>query len=174
MAAAPNGDVYACVSSGDIYKEGPHDGSGVLQTAGTTLCPYTETYLKFTKYARCDGRDLFLHESDGHIYEALSTLYQDAGVPVNLLVRTIRIDGGDSKIKTMNRIGIIADKVETTVMMRWSDDDKTTNSTYRIIDLNVKEPMLRKCGAFQRRSIEFRHVGNKPLDITDVEINGGP
>ena len=169
MTAAVNGDVYMAVHGGDIYML-----DGIGSATGLRMYPYTESYYKLTKYARCGDRDLYLHESDGHIYEGLSTLYQDAGIPISMFVRTTRIDANSSKIKVMNRIGVIADDVDSIAMMRWSDDDKTTDSAYRIIDLNVKEPMLRKCGAFQRRSIEFKHVGNKPLDITDVEINGGP
>lgn len=149
------------------------DSSTVTPATGTiTAKPYTESYFKFTKYADCAGDNLMLHESDGHLYKLDSTLYRDAGIPINYLIRSTRIDGGTSRKKTSGRMTFIGDVVSDIAMVRWSDDDYTTNRPYRIIDLDEPKSMVRRCGAFVDRSIEVKHVGNtRPIwDSIELEI----
>jgi len=138
---------------------------------GTILAyPYTETYYKFTKYADCAGVDLMLHESDGHLYNILPTVYQDNGIPINRTVRSQNIDGGTFKVKTMSRISLTTEAADDTAMIRWSDDDYATNRPYRIIDLNAQKPMVRRCGAFVQRSIEVKHIGNTAPVWDELEL----
>jgi len=138
---------------------------------GTILAyPYTETYYKFTKYADCAGVDLMLHESDGHLYNILPTVYQDNSIPINRTVRSQNIDGGTFKVKTMSRISLTTEAVVDTAMIRWSDDDYATNRPYRIIDLNAQKPMVRRCGAFVQRSIEVKHIGNTAPVWDELEL----
>ena len=138
---------------------------------GTILAyPYTETYYKFTKYADCAGLDLVLHVSDGHLYNILPSLYQDAGIPINRSVRSSNIDGGTFDKKTMGRITLIGETADDTAMVRWSDDDYTTNRPYRIIDMGEQKPMVRRCGAFVERSIEMKHIGNTNAVWDELEL----
>lgn len=130
----------------------------------------TETYFKFTKYANCNGRDLFLHESDGHIYEMLPSVYQDDGNDINVHIRTARLDGGSSANKKNGRLTVVGDAVSTTVDVRWSDDDCATFSAYRSVDMSLEEPMLRRCGAFKRRTYEVKHTGNTALRLEALEL----
>lgn len=149
-------------------------GSPATPATGTILAyPYTETYFKFTKYANCNGQDLLLHESDGHVYELDPDIKQDAGIPINRFFRTVRLDGGANNNKKLPRITLIGDKASDTAMIRWSDDDSTTFSAYRRVDLSDTEPQLRRCGAFRRRSIEFRHIGNTNPRIDGLELEVG-
>lgn len=148
--------------------------SPTTPATGTILAyPYTETYFKFTKFANCAGRYMVLHESDGHLYEILTTQYQDAGIPISVFTRTVRLDGGDLSVKTMAELTVVADKVSDTIMVRWSDDDMATSSTYRSVNLSYKVPMLRRCGAFERRTIETKHIGNNPLQLKAMELDIG-
>jgi hypothetical protein len=138
---------------------------------GTILAyPYTETYYKFTKYADCAGVDLMLHTTDGHLYNILPSLYQDAGVPINRTVRSQKLDGGTFKVKTMGRISLTTETAADTAMLRWSDDDYATNRPYRIIDLSAQKPMVRRCGAFVERSIEVKHIGNTAPVWDELEM----
>lgn len=149
------------------------DSATVTPATGTiTATPYTESYFKFTKYADCAGDNLVLHESDGHLYEIDSTLYRDAGIPINYLIRSTRIDGGTSRKKAMGRITLIGDVVSDIAMIRWSDDDYVSNRPYRVVDLDEPKAMVRRCGAFVDRSVEVKHVGNtRPIwDAIELEI----
>ena len=82
------------------------------------------------------------------------------------------MDGGTSDKKTMSRITYIGDIVADTAMVRWSDDDYATNRPYRILDLDEPKSMVRRCGSFIDRSIEFRHIGNTNpiLDAIEIEV----
>ena len=141
-------------------------------TGTITATGYTETYFKYTKYAHCDGRDLVLHESDGHLYELDEDVYQDAGIPINVLIRTGKMDGDSTKYKVMGKIEVIGNKVASTAMVRWSDDDYVTNSAYRIVDLDMPRSQIRRCGNFRRRSIDVRHIDNTSLQLAALEIEG--
>lgn len=72
----------------------------------------------------------------------------------------------------MGRMTFIGDTVSDIAMVRWSDDDYTTNRPYRIIDLDEQKPMVRRCGAFVDRSIEVKHIGNsRPIwDAIELEV----
>jgi hypothetical protein len=147
------------------------DESVTTPATGTLLVtPYTSSYFKFTKYADYQGLNLLLHESDGHLYHFNSSVYQDDGVPVDLLVRTTRIDGGTSDYKTLSRVVIVGDTVDDTAMLRWSDDDYRTNSSFRSVDLSSDRPAIRRCGKFRRRSFEFRHIGNTSPRIESLDL----
>jgi hypothetical protein len=147
------------------------EGAPTTPATGTILgYPYTESYFKFTKYTNYLGLNLLLHESDGHLYQLLPTLYQDAGVPINLFARTTRLDGGTTKKKKMGRLGVIGDSVDDLLMIRHSDDDCVTFAAFRIVDLDQEEPEIRRCGAFKRRTLELKHIGNKPIQLSALEL----
>jgi hypothetical protein len=113
---------------------------------------------------------LLLHETSGHLYQMLPTLYADAGVPINWFIRTVRMDGGTNDKKKLAALSLIGDKVSDTAMLRWSDDDSQTFSAYRVVDLNTERPRTRRCGAFRRRTVELRHVGNTAPQLQSLEL----
>ncbi len=143
----------------------------VTQASGTmTATPYTESYFKFTKYTDYSGVNLLLHESDGHLYQIQSGLFQDAGKPISVFGRTPRLDGGTTGRKKMPVLRLVGDTAETIAMVRFSDDDCQTYSAYQPIDLSDEEPEMRKCGGFKRRTVEVRHVENTALQLDAIEV----
>lgn len=148
-------------------------GSPVTGTGTILAYPYTETYFKFSKAANLNGVDGLLHESDGHLYKLLSTVYQDNAIPINVFARTARMDGGSIGRKKMSRVYVIGDYATGTLMVRTSDDDSTTFSAYRRITLSDTKPNARRFGAFERRSMELRHIGNTALNLSALELEVG-
>jgi hypothetical protein len=147
------------------------ENSPTTPATGTiTGKPYTESYFKFPKYATGEGVDAVLHESDGHLYEISPSVYLDAAAPVNVFARTARIDGGSTQRKTMPSIGVIGDSVDSFCVVRWTDDDSATFSSYRKVVLDDEEPEIRRCGSFKRRSIELRHLANTALQLEALEL----
>lgn len=145
--------------------------SAATPATGTiTATPYTSSYFKFTKYCDYQGLNLFLHETNGHLYQMLPSLYQDAGVPIDLMFRTARLDGGSTEVKVMSRLTVVGDKLADTMMIRQSDDDCNTFSAYRPVDLSLERPSLRRLGKFRRRTIEGRHIGNTSPRIEALEM----
>lgn len=146
-----------------------YDHSGMYITT-ISATPYTESYFKLTKAASYAGNTYLLHESSGHLYQASADLHQDAGLPINTFARTVRLDGGSLAKKKMPRIRIVADSADDAALVRWSDDDCQTFSGFRRVDLSSDQPETRKCGSFRRRTLEVRHTGSTPLNITALEI----
>jgi hypothetical protein len=146
-------------------------GSPTTPATGTiTGARYVESYFKFSHYVNAGGRDVLLHESDGHLYQISSSLHQDAGNPIRVFSRSERLDGSDTKLKVMPRLFVIADAVGDYVMVRHSEDDSQTFSSYRLVDLSVDRPQLRRLGPFRRRTLETCFVGNNPLRIESLEL----
>ncbi len=141
-------------------------------TGTITGKPYTETYFKFPCYASGGGTDALLHESDGHIYYLSDTLYRDAGLPINEFARGARLDLDTLHPKKNPRISVVATSVSDTAMIRWSDDDCATFLAYRRATLSDEEPMIRRNGAFKRRTFELRYIGNTApvMDALELEI----
>lgn len=167
-----NGTFQAYVSSTTVFTI-QVSGSPVTPATGTiTATPYTESYFKLTKYTDANGVPVALGESDGHAYKLTPSAYQDNSVPIDVFIRSTRLDGGTEDSKTMPYIRLAGDAVTDIVAVRWSDDDSATFKPYRIIDMSNAKPETRRCGSFRRRSIEFRHVGNNPLRLEAAEIGG--
>lgn len=147
-------------------------GTTTPATGTITATPYTETYFKYTKYVNALGKDLVQHETNGTLCELVESAYQDVGIPVNVLIRTGKLDGGNTTLKRFASVEVIGNKVSGTAYLRYSDDDYTTNSTYRAIDLSATRSIVRRLGNGRRRSFEFRYLGSTALQVSalDVEV----
>lgn len=177
-----NGIFPATVISSTVYTipvEGnpatPATTSGSLTSFG-----YTESYFRFIKYCDFQGLNLLLHESDGYIYQLANDHGQDGNsgsvTPINQTMRTVRLDGGSTELKRLARVMVVGDRVVSDgvnnyILVRWSDDDYTTNSKYRPVDLSFDQPKVRKCGAFRRRSIELKYTGNAMPVLQALELD---
>lgn len=149
-------------------------GTPASPATGTiTATPYTETYFKYINYASFQGMDLLQHETDGHLYQMLPSTVKDGAAPINYFIRSQRIDGGTVMNKPMGRITLIGFRVVDTAMVRWSDDDMTTVNNYHPVDLSLRKPRVRRCGSFERRQIEVRHVGNTKPTFAALELITG-
>lgn len=150
------------------------DGTPTTPATGTiTVTPYTESYFKFTKYAHSAGKDLLLHESDGHLY-SLDPLYtSDAAIPIDSRICTGKLDQQTVKNKLMGNLEIIGNKSDSVALVRWSDDDYTTFSTYRRVDLSATRSQLRRCGDFRRRAFELRNSADAPFELSAFELSVG-
>jgi hypothetical protein len=170
--AAYNGIQQAAYVSTTVITFETTAGTTTPATGTITGTPYTESYFKFSHYTNAGGTDTLLHESDGHLYAISSSLYRDAGLPINYFARGKRLDLDSLKPKKNPRLAVIGTSVSDTAMVRWSDDDCATYKAYRRVTLSDPEPMLRRNGAFKRRTYEFRHVGNTApvLEALELEI----
>lgn len=150
-------------------------GTTTPATGTITSTPYTESYFKYTKYIHALGRDLLQHESDGTLCELTESAFQDVGKPVNVLIRTGKIDGQNGELKSFQSLELIGNKVVANAYIRWSDDDYQTNSKYRLADLSATNPRQRaiiwRCGSAMRRSIEIRHLDNTSLHLASIDVN---
>lgn len=149
----------------------PVSGAPVSPATGTiTATGYDESYFKYTKYVYCSGRDLVLHETTGELCEITDAASVDNTSPINMVCRTNKLDGGSEDRKTMAQLRVIGNKNGGLAMVRWSDDDYTTFSAFRTVDLSSEQARLTRCGSFRRRSFELRHVANAPVQVSGLEL----
>lgn len=149
---------------------GPDPAPWYTGIATSNVAPIAETYFKYTRYVFSAGKDLLLHETTGALVEIKDGVYQDEGFPIATVIRTGKLDLGNEDRKTIGQIRVIGNKVGGPAMIRWSDDDYTTFSTFRTVDLSSEQARLTRCGSFRRRSFELRHVANSPVQVAALEL----
>jgi hypothetical protein len=132
---------------------------------------YTEGYVQATYYATDGVKDYLQGEDSGKVYVITPTAYTDDGTFINMVVRTNREDGGNSKRKFLSRIEVIADKVSATGYIRYSDDDYVTWTACPAVDLNASRSLIRRAGNFRRRAFEFRFTDPQPLRVEALELD---
>lgn len=180
-----DGDPVTIAGAAQAEYNGTHQARVIdsntfsYQISGTPASPatgtitakgYDETYFKYTKYVYCSGRDLVLHETTGELCEITDQAFADNVAPINLVCRTAKLDGGNEDRKTIGQIRVIGNKNGGNAALRWSDDDYTTFSTFRTVDLSSEQARLTRCGSFRRRSFELRHVANAPVQVAALEL----
>lgn len=168
--AAYNGIKVISYTDATHYTFETTAGTTTPATGTITSTPYTETYFKYTKYVNALNRDLVQHESNGTLCELTESAYQDVASPVNVLIRTGKIDGGTTTLKRFSSLEIIGNKVAGTAYVRHSGDDYATNSVYRPVDLSVERSNIRRLGSDRRRSIEIRYLGNTSLQVSSIDV----
>lgn len=149
------------------------EGEPTTPATGTiTAVTYTPSYFKLTKHVKALGRDLLLHESNGHIYTPKDLGGSD-DAPIDFDIRTGKFDGDTTQRKTCGRVEVVGNKVDSDAMLRWSDDDYQSFSKYRRVDLSAEQSKLNRCGSFRRRAFELRHVADTTIQLSALEIDLG-
>jgi len=115
--------------------------------------------------------DLLQDVSTGLQMQMLPTVYVDATGPINVTCITPPYDWSTSNYKRFNQISQLADSIDTTIAVSFSDDDYQTFSTPRDIDLNGPRNQLRRCGSSRRRIWKMFHQDNTPLRLYDVRMD---
>ena len=148
----------------------PVTSSPVSPATGTiTSVAYTESYFPAVNYATYQNLDLVLHETNGIIYSLDPNSFQDNGVPINVHIRLSSWDGGNARIKTISRLRAIGDRVDADLLVRYSDNDQSSYSAYRRMDLSQESAQLTRLGSTRRRVYELRHTDNTALRLQEIE-----
>lgn len=113
------------------------------------------------------------HESNGNVYP-LDGDYEypgDDGEVIPVEIYTPNFDGGVGRRKHCNHMGINADQVaSSSIEVRWSDDDYTTWSSTRTVNLGATRPILTSLGTFYRRAFHFRHALFLPFRLRSADL----
>ena len=147
------------------------DGAASPATGTITATGYDEGYFRYSHYVAAAGRDLVLHETTGALVEITPDAYTDDGAPIALKLRTGMLDSGNEDYKSIGQIRVIGEKQGGEAMLRWSDDNYTTDSLCRPVDLSATQARIRRCGAFRRRSFEVLHIADLPVQLESLEID---
>ena len=118
-----------------------------------------------------DGHALVLQESEGEVYRVDGEIYLDDETPFTMTIVTPNFDGDTRKRKFLSNIDFITDQVPGSLLtMSYSEDDYTTWSTPKTVDLGTLRPRLTALGTFRRRAFKFTHSGAYPLRLKAIEM----
>jgi hypothetical protein len=138
-------------------------------TGTITATGYNESYFPVVAYATYNNLDLVLHESNGIIYSLEPTVFQDNGVPINVMMRLPNWDNGNQQVKMIVQIRAIGDRVDTDVLIRYYDDDYVTASSYRRQDLSTQKTKITRLGSTFSRAYELKHTDNTALRLEALD-----
>ena len=145
--------------------------AGTSAATGTiTATPYIETYFKYTKYINALGKDLLQHESNGTLCELTELSFLDVANPVNVGIRTGKIDGGTTDLKRYASLEIIGNKIDGEAYVRHTGDDYQTYTQYRPVDLIQIRSIVRRLGADRRRAYDIRYLGATSLQLSAIDV----
>lgn len=113
---------------------------------------------------------VFMHESNGIIYQFDPDLYQDAGSAITCILQTAPIDRETQHGKTCKRVELYGDEQTTScpISVEYTDDNYKTFSTARTIDMQYRS-RLTNLGKYRRRAWRFTHTADTPLRIEGFE-----
>jgi hypothetical protein len=72
----------------------------------------------------------------------------------------------------MSEVELVGDKVNSSAVIRYTDNDFASFSGFRQVDLSVNRSRISRLGQFSRRSFEILHVKNALLRLEALEIEG--
>jgi len=148
------------------------ENSPVTPATGTiTSVGYDESYFNGVAYATYNNVDLVLGESDGIIYALDPSVYLDNTVPINTMIRTPLWDNGTQKRKSVNSLRLVGDRVASAALVRYSDDDYQSWSTYRSLDMTQQYAAIRRLGSTRRRAWEVKHTADTAFRVESAEID---
>jgi hypothetical protein len=101
----------------------------------------------------------------GQTLEFQNINYTDADGPIPVAAVTPNYDAGSLNWKRFAAMFQIADTVNTTVNISFTDNDYQSFSTPRSVDMSSVRKMLRNCGSSRRRAWKLTHQDNTPLRL---------
>ena len=118
------------------------------------------------------GKAVLQHATNGKIYHVDPTVGTDDGVPIQMEVYTQKYDFDTMNLKSMQSINIVSDQVgtDTTMQLRWSDDDYRTWSDWRTINFNPRAYFC-NLGSFRRRAFNLKYTGGLPARFEAFEFD---
>lgn len=143
-------------------------GKGVLSNGD-----YLECYDDFYPQDRIRGT--LIYESG--VFE--SGVYNDiaaSGDQITMKVRIGHLDFDTRNNKFMWEVRPVCDSTEAsqTLIIRYADDNHSTFSTDRTVNLNNANDKLTRLGRFRSRTFEIEYSGTEPLRLQGLEVNVTP
>jgi hypothetical protein len=118
-----------------------------------------------------NNKILALHATDGKIYRLNPEVHIDDAGAILTSITTDRVDFNSNNYKQQQGLALICDRQSSgTVTVDWSDDDYTTWSNSRSLDLTAGRAYTKAGGVFRRRAYRFAHTANTPFRAETVEL----
>ena len=137
---------------------------------------WTHNSTYFVGFDSCihNGDVLIQDRNNGIIYKLDPEVFRDYNaIPIAVMFQTKKFDGGVHHNKFLYRLTVIGDQSagNSTLSLRYTDDDYQTFSAQRDVDLGSKDPHLTRLGYFKKRAFRGTHIANLPFRIQALELN---
>ncbi len=150
----------------------PVDSATVSPATGTiTATSWTEGALDISASCYFDNSQIVQLRETGDVYVLDVTGTSDNGAPIDFRIRTRLWDAGTGREKFQNGLEVQGDKVSSTGLVRYWDEDFTTATKFRRVDLSLRRPRVKRGGSFSRRAVEFRHTLTAKVGIAALEAD---
>lgn len=146
-------------------------GTGAAFSGAGTATLHTEDRFPVVASTSYGGHQVM--QTDDGLYEFLPGNLTDNVGAIAARIRTVKFDGGTAKEKTISEAELIGDKIDSTAVIRYSDDDYSTFSKFRPVDLSLERSRVRRLGSASRRGFEILHVGDALIRLEALEIEVG-
>ena len=139
-------------------------------------CQWTDSngdYFPIVASTFKDNKRILQHKSNGKLYYFNSDYTTDDGATITVDLYTPNFDGGVRRRKQITMMEFIVDQTPGSVFQVRTNDwdyqaDRWTN--FRLLDLNVKKPILINNGTFMRRAYHIRHQCETKLRLQAIEL----
>lgn len=122
-------------------------------------------------YATSSDTSIFIQDvSNGRTYTFSPSTYQDNGSNFTVTLLTDKFDFENNLQKFASRLEIIGDTTTGNLAVSYSDDDYTSFSTARNIDMSQKVKYLTQLGTFQNRAWKFTYTDNYALRLERFDL----
>lgn len=135
-----------------------------------TVTPYVQNFFNPVFYTFANNADYLLGATNGITYQMQQGVSSDNGVLIYGLLRTNAGDFGSNKEKFFPHIEVIADKVQDTAYVGYSDNDFVSYGSFRPVNLGAKRSMLKRCAASRRRSFSLLYIGGFQVRFYQIEL----
>lgn len=130
----------------------------------------TDVMWKYSSITSFEGVSYLQDRTTGQLSTLSTSVYQDETANINYRIVSYKIDAKSHNRKFWQHLEIIGDKTSATLQVRHSDDDYTTWTTYRNVDLSLERPILRQLGSARRRVYDFFSTSNVAIRLQAAEI----
>lgn len=140
-------------------------------TVWTSILAGVSTYYQSRFYLNDGAEDIMQDLVTGRPVTVSPDSYTDVNGTIDVVSYTPPMDWGNLNWKRFAYNYLIADTINTTVQISFSDNDYQSFSNPRSVDLSTVRKQMRNCGSSRRRIWKLEHQDNTPLRVFTMKTN---
>lgn len=156
-----NGKTFAMDLDTKVWTRWGYQNTDKLECSYSVVVPITGS-------GYCS---VFFINGLSNLYYFKPGVYLDTGQTFSVVCQTPKQRFDSIREKYMLRILPVADKTTGLLSVDWTDDDYTTYSTARTVDLSIEKPILHRAGRFVERALRFTLNSSDSFRMYYVEVD---
>jgi hypothetical protein len=169
-SSALRGGINSATINTFTINTDPSSATSNIGLGQLVITPYLQNYFSPLFYAFANNTDYLLDATNGITYNMQQGVSSDNGTFIYGLLRTNAGDFGSNKEKFFPHLEVIADKVQDTAYVGYSDNDFVSFGLFRPVNLGAQRAMLKRCAASRRRAFSLLYIGGFQVRFYQLEI----